>query len=520
MERRGPKRLWMPVIGLLLIVGGALAYSYWPGAERIRMQRVTAVWLAVMGSVAWVGLWFILFSGLRWFTRGLGVLAFAALIFGSRFVVRTVHYDGDMGTPMITWAWEPKQEGQVADHRAKQATHPAPTVSLELTEFDYPEYRNLYRDGVVTGPKIRRDWSREPKLLWKQPCGEGYAGFCVVGEAAFTIEQRGDKEVVVAYHAPSGRELWTHAYSARFAEVLGGDGPRSTPTFKDGRLYTLGAAGRLLCLNANTGAVCWSKDILADNDNITWGMAGSPLVDERMVIVNPGAQRDAAKGRAVVALDRETGNVVWQSGSTQAGYGSPMFATLGGLRQVLIFDAEELAGYDAASGKKLWSTPFVNSQRINVAQPLVLSGDRVLISHSYGGGSQMCQIVRAVDDWQVNALWKNSKLRCKFTSPVEHGGYVYGLDEGILACIDAQTGERKWKGERYGHGQILRHEELIVVFSESGFIALVKASPDGFAEIGRFSVFDQPKNWNPFALARGKIYVRNHKEMACVNLTD
>jgi outer membrane protein assembly factor BamB len=422
-----------------------------------------------------------------------------------------------MAGPVITWRWEPTQEDVIQTHRQAQGGSNA-TIDLAVDASDFPEYRGVHRDGVVTGQELRREWSNPPRVLWKQPCGEGYAGFAVVGDFAVTIEQRGDDEAVVAYQASTGRELWQHRYRTRFSEALGGDGPRATPTVHDGNVYALGAAGKLTCLEARAGKPIWSADILANNDNITWGMAGSPLVDDKLVIVNPGAQRESAKGRALVAYDRTTGKEVWHGGDTQAGYSSPMFATLAGVRQVILFDAEIVAGYDPDNGKGLWSFKFPSYQGINVAQPLILSDDRVLISAGYNYGSAMVQVTHEKNEWSAKKLWESKRLRCKFTSPVQFEGHLYGLDEGILVCLDGKTGSQKWKGERYGHGQLLRDGKTLVIFAETGFLAMVDASPDKYHELGRVRVFDETKNWNPFSLARGKVYLRNHREMACLDL--
>ncbi|MFL5328927.1 MAG: PQQ-binding-like beta-propeller repeat protein [Gemmataceae bacterium] len=513
-----PKRLWMPLVGTLVITIACLTYYYGFGANEDRGRRALSVWFALGAFALWNLVWLAFFSGMTWRRRLMvTALVLVALAAGRRGTIRNIHFDGDMAGPVITWRWQPLQADVIQAHRQSQGGGNV-AVSMNLDASDFPEYRGVRRDGVVTGPELRRDWSKPPRILWKQPCGEGYAGFAVVDELAVTIEQRGDDEAVVAYQTSTGRELWQHRYPTRFSEALGGDGPRATPTVHDGNVYALGAAGRLTCLDARTGKLIWAADILADNENIPWGMSGSPLVDDKLVIVNPGSQRESAKGRALVAYDRLTGKEVWHGGDTQAGYSSPMFAMLGGMRQVILFDADVVAGYDPSNGQKLWSFKYPSYQGINVAQPLVLSDDRVLISAGYNYGSAMINVKRDAKKWSAEQLWKSNRLRCKFTSPVEFEGHVYGLDDGILVCLDAQTGSQKWKGERYGHGQLLREGNTLVIFAETGFLAEVEASPEKYHELGRVRVFDETKNWNPFALARGRAYQRNHREMACVDM--
>ncbi len=369
-----------------------------------------------------------------------------------------------------------------------------------------------------------RDWTKPPRLLWKKTCGGGYAAFCVVGKLAFTLEQRGDNESVVAYDADTGDEVWVRSWRAHFRDAMGGPGPRATPTFHDGDLFALGATGRLVCLEAATGKVKWQTDILTpDNQNIMWGMCGSPLVYDELVVVNPGAQTPAAKGRAVVAYERKTGKVVWRSGDTQAGYSSPQLSTLAGRRQVLVFDGDGAGGYDPADGHRLWFFPISNpTQKITVAQPLVIGDDRVFLSIGYGVGSVMVRVRRDGEEWSCEKLWGPTKaMGSKFGNPVAHGEHLYGLDEGILACLDQKTGQLAWpsKEGRYGHGQMLVAGDLLVILAEDGDLALVQATPEGHRELGRFHALDGAKTWNNPAIANGRAYVRNHEEMACYDLT-
>jgi outer membrane protein assembly factor BamB len=250
-------------------------------------------------------------------------------------------------------------------------------------------------------------------------------------------------------------------------------------------------------------------------------MSGSPLVYDRFVVVNPGKQEPSAKYGALTAFDRQTGDPVWNSGSTHAGYSSPMLTTLAGKRQVLLFDGAGIAGYDAEKGTGLWHLEWKTPQNeeIKVAQPVVLPGDRVFISSSYGNGCALLKVT-ADEDGKLAAtpLWKNMKMHCRFTSPVADDQYLYGLDEGVLVCLDQETGKPKWRGERYGHGQILRTGKQLLVLAEDGDLALVQATGDGNHELGRFPALEG-HTWNYPTLAGGRAYVRNDREMACYDLT-
>lgn len=513
-------RYWLP--RLVVLAAAIVVALLWllPESDTFeRQQRIVGTLVTIQATLLLLAGWLLFFSGFRWWVRlGTLLLVVACLWAAFKVVVRDVSFRGDM-QPKLIFRWAPQQDDLLERHRQRQGGA-APAVISEIKPTDYPEYRGRNRDGVVIGPALARDWKAQPpKLLWKQPCGGGYASFAVVGDLAVTIEQRRDQEAIVGYDTATGRERWLHPYPALFHEQLGGDGPRATPTLAGDEVYSLGATGVLVCLDAATGGKKWSVNILEGNDNLQWAMSGSPLVYDNLVVVNPGKQRETADG-SLVAHDRATGKPVWRSGTAPAGYSSPMLTTLAGKRQILLFDGAGVAGYDAAGGRQLWRYEFPTYQGINAMQPLVLDGDRVFISSGYEAGSVMLHVT-AGEKWTVQELWKNRNLRCKFTSPVAYQGHIYGLDEGILACLDEKTGERKWKAGRYGHGQLLRADDLLVILSESGKLVLVEASPEGHHELGSLDALTgkAEKTWNLPALANGKAFVRNHQEMACYDLT-
>ena len=206
--------------------------------------------------------------------------------------------------------------------------------------------------------------------LWKQPIGAGYASFVAARGRAYTIEQRGPNEVVAAYDVRSGRELWKQAWRGDFREVMGGDGPRATPTLSAGFLYVLGAEGELRCLEASSGQVIWRTNILEDNgaSNVQWGMSAAPLVVDDTVIVLPGG----SGGRSIVAYDRRTGERVWSAENDRAAYASPMLVTLAGTRQILVFTASRLMGLSPDRGQVLWEFPWTTPYSVNAAQPIVI----------------------------------------------------------------------------------------------------------------------------------------------------
>ncbi len=381
----------------------------------------------------------------------------------------------------------------------------------------WTDFRGPHRDGRYTGPAIRTDWPAgglDP--LWSQPIGGGYASFAVAGGLAFTIEQRRDDEVVAAYDVDTGVERWTHAWPAHFRESMGGPGPRATPTWHAGRVYALGATGRLVCLDAATGEEVWARNILDDASayNLTWAMSGAPLVVDDVVVVQPGG-RD---GWSVAAYDRLTGEVVWHGLDDVQSYTSPMLVTLGGVRQILVVTAARAAGLRPDDGALLWEYPWRVRTVPNMAQPLVVGDARLFLSASYGKGAALMELTPDGDRFTAATVWETHRMRNRFSSSVLIDGYIYGLDNSILACLDAATGELLWKGGRYGSGQLLAAGDHLVILTERGDLVLVRATPERHDEVARFRAIDG-KTWNVPAFAGGRILVRNARQMAAFDLS-
>ncbi|HZH91177.1 MAG TPA: PQQ-binding-like beta-propeller repeat protein [Pyrinomonadaceae bacterium] len=405
--------------------------------------------------------------------------------------------------------------GQDANHTTAP---PAAAPRTSSSRNYWTNFRGPNRDGRYEESAVRVNWPAGGlKPVWKQPVGGGFSSFVVADGAAYTIEQRRAQEVVTAYNVETGRELWTHGWNAEFSPDNTGDGPRSTPTWDAGRIYALGAEGELRSLDAKTGKLYWQKNILSDNgaSNIQWGMAASPLVVDDKVVVLAGG----ASGKGVVAYNKMTGARVWSALGDRASYTSPMLVTLAGKRQVLVVTASRIAGLDPADGAVLWSHTWDVSMGINVSQPLIVGANRFFISAGYGKGAALVELAGSGRSFTTRAVWENINLKTKFNSPVVHNGHVYGLDERILTCVDLATGARKWKGGRYGYGQMLLASNHLIVTTDTGEIALVKADPAGYAEVAKFAALTG-KTWNVPALANGRLLVRNGNEMAAYNLAE
>ena len=412
----------------------------------------------------------------------------------------------------------PPPSPTVPNPTAEPATSPpaAASATSATTAGDWTDFRGPSRDGVYRGARLLTAWPVDGlKPVWKQPVGEGYASFVVAGGRAFTIEQRGEREVVAAYDVRTGRQIWTNAWSAAFREFMGGDGPRATPTFGDGLLYALGAQGELRCLDAETGRVVWRTNILDDAgaSNVQWGMSAAPLLVDDTVVVHPGGP----SGKSVIAYNKKTGARVWAAQSDAAGYASPVLATIAGVRQILVFSATRLMGLKPDDGSFLWDYPWRTQADINASQPLLIGDNRVFLSSGYGVGATVLELSRDGSAFKVREVWRNTKIKNRFNSSVLKDGYIYGFDESIMACVDAATGELKWKGGRYGYGQLLLAGDQLVVLTEEGELVLVRATPERHEELAKFDAISG-KTWNHPAITDGLLLVRNLREMAAFDL--
>ncbi len=423
----------------------------------------------------------------------------------------------DARTPDATLPDQLSKPATAVPASSEQAPRRQPAASGIVKAY-WTDFRGPQRNGVYAEKtEILTEWpAGGPPLAWKQPVGGGYASFVVAGGRAFTIEQRRRQEVVAAYDLETGRELWTHAWDGEFRESMGGDGPRATPTWHEERIYALGAKGEFRCLEARSGRLIWRKNILQDNqaENLQWGMSAAPLIVDDKVVVLPGGR----SGQSVAAYSKLTGESIWKTLDDKQAYTSPMLVTLAGRRQILAVSARRAMGLAVEDGKLLWDFPWSTSYDVNSAQPLIIGENRVFVSAGYGHGAALVEIVSSQDGFMAKTVWQNVNMKNKFNSSVYYEGYIYGLDESILSCIDAETGERKWKGGRYGYGQLLLAGSRLLVSTESGELVLLEATPNQHSELARFAAIEG-KTWNHPAIAEGRLLVRNTTEMACFRIS-
>ena len=569
---RAPWLLRLAGLAMMPIAAIAVRGLLHPSIQRGgmgRMMYILGIPFLCLGLVAWAAASRRLSTGARLAALPLALLVGA----GGLGLVRTFGVSGE-GRPDLHWRWTPSPEEQLL---ARAATEPAPpavapatapspaptagavapstapaappaaTSSDEPTskppdasasaskapaaaapkaaaaapaaapapDPEWPGFRGPHRDGVVRGVRIATDWTASPPVrLWRRAIGPGWSSFAVQGPLVYTQEQRGQEEEVSCYRLGDGEPVWRHGDAVRHWDSEGGAGPRATPTVRGGRVYSFGGTGRLNALDAASGAVLWSRDVARDAAVETpgWGFAGSPLVVGDLVIV-------AASGR-LVAYDAASGERRWLGPEGGGGYSSPQLATIAGVPQILLLRGARSTSVAPADGSLLWEHKA--QPGVSIVQPALTAEGDVLVAagDSMGGsGIRRLAVAHGPAGWSVEERWLSKGLKPYFNDFVVHEGYAYGFDGTILACIDLRDGVRKWKGGRYGAGQLvlLPDQDLLLVVSEEGELALVKAAPDAFSEVARVPAIEG-KSWSHPALVRDVLLVRNGQEMAAFRL--
>ena len=406
----------------------------------------------------------------------------------------------------------PSERSVGPDEGTAAAPH-EPTAAL--SRAGWSGFRGPLRDGIVRGVRINTDWAASPPAqIWRRPIGPGWSSFAVEDDLIYTQEQRGEHEMVSCYRLSTGEPVWVHSDAVRFYESNGGAGPRGTPALSNGRVYAVGATGIVNALDARTGRVAWTRNGAADSgvELPGWGFTSSPLVVDDVVIV-------ALSGR-LVGYEVATGNPRWLGPTGGGGYSSPHLLTIDGVPQVLLLRGSRTISVAPADGTLLWEHTW--QPGASIVQPNLTEDGDVLINaaDAMGGqGLRRLAVAKASSGWTVEERWTSRALKPYFNDFVVHEGHAYGFDGSILASMDLADGTRTWKGGRYGQGQmvLLPDQDLLLVLSEEGELALVSATPDKFTEVARFKAVEG-KTWNHPVLIGDILLVRNGEEMAAFRL--
>jgi outer membrane protein assembly factor BamB len=408
----------------------------------------------------------------------------------------------------LRWRWAQTDEQRfLVKVRNEKMVQPATTAS----DANWPGFRGPNRDGIIHGVRIKKDWiASPPKELWRRQVGPGCSSFAISGNMLYTQEQRGDDEAVTCYDLTSGKPVWIHSDKVRFWDSHAGAGPRATPAIYQGRICTFGATGVVNMLNATTGSVIWSQNAASDTKakDSGWGFTSSPLVTGDVVII-------AATGK-LVAYDLSTGEPRWYGPDGGRGYSSPHLITIDGVAQVLLMSNTGATSLAPADGRQLWTLLWPLEDPI--LQPALIADGELLLSGSMQKGLKRIAVTHETDEWKIKERWTSTGIMPYFNDLVVHKGYAYGFNGLSLACIGIENGKRIWRGGRYG-GQIilLADQDLMLVLSEKGELALVAATPDKFTEFARFPAI-KGKTWNHPVLVGDVLVVRNSQEMVAFRL--
>ncbi len=383
-------------------------------------------------------------------------------------------------------------------------------LASALVAADWPQWRGPARDGV-SSEQVSAAWPAEgPKLLWRATVGTGFSSISVSEGRAYTLGNTNKEDTVWCFDASSGKTIWRHTYAAQLGPQYYEGGPGSTPTVRGGRVFTISKWGDVFCLDAAKGTVIWQRDLRQEGVKPNrWGFAGSPLIWGDKVILNAGP--------AGIALDRDTGRVVWSSGTNVAGYASPTRFVSGGRECVLVFAAKHLVALDPQNGRELWRQFWETGWDTNNTDPLVHGGRIFLSSFSRGCG------LFSVRQDAPEVVYTNKALHIHLSPGVVIGDYLYAFNgeakrDTDLRCLHVPSGELKWARNDPAFGSLIRAGDRLIVLSDKGELLLAEASPADFKPLVRAKVLSG-LCWTPPALANGRLYVRNARgELRCLEL--
>ena len=521
------KECW--IIWLFCAAGVVGGHWMFDGFDRALPNVITLV-MAFIATVSFL-VWFSWRSAASASLRLAVPLTVIAVIVVMTGVLRIEETSGTL-IPAFRFRWQPRRDESLPPVDVAVSTG----IDLKTTTTDdFPRFHGPA--GVPTLPEpatpLAGDWSANPpRLVWKRPIGAGWSAFAAVNGYAVTMEQRGPDELVTCYDIQTGEPVWSHAEQTRHETVLGGIGPRGTPTIHRGKVYAAGAHGLLRCLDGATGKLLWKYDIFAATQNsperdiagVAWGRSPSPLiVDDTVVVPLGGPPGGPFVTLAAFALD--SGELKWKAGERQVSYASPVLAELAGQRQIVSMNESSVTGHDPATGRVLWELDWPGNSNSNAttSQPTVIASRQLLLTKGYGVGAALFEFSDSLTNQPalgrgIQELWRSNRvLRTKFTSVSVYDGHAYGLNDGILECVSLIDGKSCWKKRGFEHGQSLIVGNRLLVLGEFGEAAWIEATPEAYRERGRIQALEG-KTWAAVCLYGQKLLVRNSQEAACWKL--
>lgn len=397
------------------------------------------------------------------------------------------------------------------DERARDFYQPA----LRDTSENWNQFRGPERNGHIPVQSVFMDWTKPPKTRWSTSCGLGHSSIITSGKLAITMEQDQDHEILIARSFDDGAEVWRLAEKTKWHDMLSGTGPRSTPTLHKGKIYALFSNGRLSCVEASTGKAEWNMRVIQnDYEFPDWGLSISPLIWKDMIILSLGGE-----SAAVVAYSIDSGEQIWKSEVSGKGvYLSPEVLRLLSEDHLLVSVVGKIVSLDPKNGKTLWEKPWkIFMNNVQIVQPIAVSNDSIIVAAGYGKGAECFTIARDEESkkYRVQSSWKSKDLKAKFSNPILKDGYLYGLSENLLVCLEAKTGKLMWRGKKYSYGRILLVDQNLILLGHSGVLSVIDATPEEFREISSRQLLSNARCWNGPAFVNGYLLARNGEQIAC-----
>jgi outer membrane protein assembly factor BamB len=378
-----------------------------------------------------------------------------------------------------------------------------------LSAEDWPTYGGKNRDHRSSEKSLRTDWQgEEPEVLWEKEVGLGYSSVIEVGGMAYTQGYKDGENTLFCVDAQTGKISWTHSYPSELGDKYFQGGSRSTPTIFQGVIYLQGHDGHLFALEARTGRQIWKRHLVEDfaGERPTWGFSGAPLAVNEKLILQLGAPEGS-----LLALDRRNGREIWRWGNAGAGYASPYIRN-SFPNEIVVFNQRGLSIHNLKDGKEVFHYPHLTRYEVNAAQPLDL-GKQILVASAYGKGAALVDF----QGREPKAVWESDGISCQMASLVQRNGYAFGIhgqtgtraSQATLFCLDLQNGKKRWEERGYGVGTLILVDDILVVLSDRGELALLQADSEQFLELARFHILSGKNNWTPPTYANGRMHCRS-----------
>jgi outer membrane protein assembly factor BamB len=389
------------------------------------------------------------------------------------------------------------------------------SLQAQRPSNDWPQWRGPNRDGAAPAPTDAKAWPEQLTQKWKVDVGLGYATPLVIGNRIYQWARQGDREVMMAIDADTGKVLWQTGHAAPFtmhsAAATHGPGPKSTPVFSNGRLYAIGMTGIVTAYDAASGKQLWQKPGSTTVPMYTTH-SFSPIVDRGLVIFHLGGHNEGA----LTALDANTGDVKWTWKGDGPGYGSPIVADIAGTRQVITITQGKLVGVDAANGMLLWERPYTIANFTNSVTP-VMYGQTLIVSGN-GGPTTALSIAKKGNEWATETVWENADIPLRMSDAVVAGDVLFGMttkNSGQYFAVDAKTGKTLWTSEgRQGqHAAIARAGDLFLSLEDDGELVVARNSKTAFEPLHRYKVSDAA-TWTQAAYSGNRIFVKDVSTLA------